>query len=108
MTQPTTTSEPRNRFSRVRAQWGSHWLLWSHRRNGFVLEDGERIPGPRGYPAPWRLTHVRGYLCTLSGGCSWGKPYDDDVRAIAGRRVVRCWKCRSVWANWEDFQEDKG
>lgn len=97
-------NEPRNRFSRAWAQWRTHSLLWSHRNKRMTLADGGTIPGPKGYPAPWRLTHVRCYLCTLSGGCRWGKPYPDDL--LGGEKlVVRCWKCRSTWVNWQDFEE---
>lgn len=99
----TLSRQSRSRWTKVREDWGTHYFLWSHRNKGIELEGGEVISGPSGYPPPWR--HLRSYLCTLTGGCSWGPLYEGGSALLGPERF--CWKCRSTWANPRDTQNDR-
>lgn len=59
-------------------------------------------PGQRAYPDWYAWTHIRGYLCTLTGGCAWGPLHPH--WSGEGRS---CWKCRSTWSNPRETQGDR-
>lgn len=91
-----------NNLKRLYKEWQTQWIMWRGSKNGFTLGTGERIPGPKNYPPPWR--HLRSYFCAITGGCSWGPLRHDSAMDDASRF---CWKCHSTWSNPLETQDDR-